>query len=763
MIEQDAAQSQARGIEDARTESVPAPVRWGLLALVLAIVAAVYWRGLAGEFVYDDLWLVGRNPAIHSLERLPEAFVRAHWDVADPAQAARVGYWRPLTSVALFTGYALGGGDPPAFHVVSLVCHLAAIALAFLLALRLTRSTPAALATALLFGLHPVQVEAVSWISAVNDPLSGAFCLAALLAHLRWRERGSRGWPLATAPLFALGLLAKESAIAFLPLVLALDAGRPVAAGEARFRPVWRAFAPALGVLVLYWLARIAVFGDAFAGFDRITSHLDATFAREITLRIELIGGALALLVAPLRLNLFREVRPEVTATDAAVWLGALALVLWVLATSLAWRRRSRLVLAALLVMLAGIAPAFVRIESIGRFPLSERFLYLSVFGVALLATTCAMRWLARLPALTLLALLALASGLKSHARTAFWADEESVFRASAAASPRSMYVQWGLGRVLLDKFRRTSDLATLDEANRAALAAQDLWSTDDPSVLRTNDDILQANLEHGWCQILCALHRPDECSLGEAELVFGGIVERFADSPAAYCGLGVAQRLQGKLVEAEAAFRRALELNPRHHESWFALAQMLIEQRRWSDALAAFDRCVQLEPDDVVSLLQLAKAAIELDAMDRARQALSRVRRLEPENPDALIQLGVLAARERRFDQAVEFAESALKLDGAHGEAHLLRANALVQAGQVSRAIEAYQDAIRWLQEPALDPTRPAQLFEALFNLSQMLIELGQGPQAVPFLEMALALEPEGARADELRRQLELFKPAPK
>jgi len=742
-------------------------VRWGGLGLVLAIVVGVLWPMLFGELVYDDLWLVARNPALQNVARLPEALGAAYWDLADPANAARIGYWRPLTSIALFVGHALGGGSPVGFHALSLALHLVATALAFLLAERLTASTRIALFVALLFGLHPVQVEAVAWISAVNDPLCGALCLGALLAHLAWREGGSRGWPILAPTLFALALLAKESAVAWIPLALAIDVARTVESPAQRFKPLARAFGPALGVLAAYWLARVAVFGDLGGGFDRVTSYLNVPFAREITLRIELLGGALGLLAWPAHLNLFREVRPLIDAADKQLWLAVFAIVIWIGLTFWAWKRERRTLLGALLIMPAAIAPACLRIQSIGRFPLSERFLYLSAFGLALLVATLIVRALPRVPAAVALCALAIACGVKSHARTAFWHDEETLFRESALATPRSMYVQWGLGRALLDKFQRTQDLRTLADANKAFEAAQDLALIKPPdlSVLQTMPDILQANLGHAWYNALCALHAPGECSLDEAALLFNGIIKKFAASEEAYCGLGFVLRCQGKFDEADAAFARALELNPKHHESWFNKGMLALDRAHaalgrgdaaeartfWSEAVANFDSSLELAPDDVGALMRLATAAVEIDALDRARSALSRALALAPDDPDVLMQLGVLAAREKRFDNALEWFERALKVDGSRGDAHLLRAKALLQLGQDSQAMLAFQDAIRWAPDD----------FESFYDFAVFLLQRNQGQDALPFLERALALQPNGPYAGELRKQIDALKPS--
>jgi 4-amino-4-deoxy-L-arabinose transferase-like glycosyltransferase len=125
------------------------------------------------------------------------------------------------------------------------------VATAYGLALRLARDRGAAFFAGLLFGLHPLQVEGVAWISALSDPLSGLFALLALYAFVRWRERGSRGVPALAALAFGLALLAKEAAVAVLPLALVIDVLRPrddLPAGRRRLlRPIAapaRAWAP---------------------------------------------------------------------------------------------------------------------------------------------------------------------------------------------------------------------------------------------------------------------------------------------------------------------------------------------------------------------------------------------------------------------------------------------------------------------------------------------------------------------------------------
>ena len=190
--------------------NLPPTDRAGRLVLAVALVAAaaLYARGVSNELVYDDLLLVARNPLVTDPARFWDLFSSGLWDFLDPEDARRIGYWRPLSGALLALGHRLGGGTTAAYHLISLALHLGATLAVWRLARRLARSEAVAAGAALLFTLHPVGVEAIAWIIAVSDPLTAQFTLLALERWHAWRDRGSRGVPLAAAALALLGMLA---------------------------------------------------------------------------------------------------------------------------------------------------------------------------------------------------------------------------------------------------------------------------------------------------------------------------------------------------------------------------------------------------------------------------------------------------------------------------------------------------------------------------------------------------------------------------
>ena len=119
--------------------------RWVPFAL-LALTTIAFWPALSGDFLRDDVESVVRN-----------AFVAGDLSLGRLFEAEPLGRWRPLTLVAWKAGHLVGGGSKIGFHAVSLLVHLAASSVAFLLARRLTGDVLTAFFTAALFAVHPVQ------------------------------------------------------------------------------------------------------------------------------------------------------------------------------------------------------------------------------------------------------------------------------------------------------------------------------------------------------------------------------------------------------------------------------------------------------------------------------------------------------------------------------------------------------------------------------------------------------------------------------
>lgn len=201
-----------------------------LCLLAAGITFLVYLPSLNNGFVnWDDNEYIYQNPNIQSLH---PAFFK--W----VSTAVVSAHWHPLTMLSYALDYAVWGLNPLGYHLTNIILHALNTLLVFVLASRLIKcgtrlssftSHPSYLIpsfiTALLFGIHPLHVESVAWVSERKDVLYAFFFLLSLIYYLRYisstqRDRTHYHFSLA---FFALSLLSKPMAVSLPAVLLILD------------------------------------------------------------------------------------------------------------------------------------------------------------------------------------------------------------------------------------------------------------------------------------------------------------------------------------------------------------------------------------------------------------------------------------------------------------------------------------------------------------------------------------------------------------
>lgn len=407
-----------------------AVARYGPAALLL-LTGALYLSTVGAGFVWDDRLLVETNDDLASLANIP-AFFR--YDLWHGLLEQGSGYYRPLFQVWLTLIHVCFGPSPALYHLGGLGWHLLAVAAV----LRLTTAATgprAGLAGAALFALHPIQSEAVVWISAHNDPMAAALGLWGLCLLLPERP-GS--WRIAGAGALTLGaVLTKESAVVLPLFLLCYDLWR------GRGWRVGPLLALGVGVALALGLRANAELGGAPIA---LADHLG--FVAE---RLHVVLGTLgALMLVPWPLSVARSVRwLEIDgfhlALGALFWVGlALAIV--------APRPGRRAVRLGALWFAVAIVPPTLGILAFGL--LSERYVYLPMVGLAVtlagLVGERGARWVAA-PGLVWVALVSL--------RLPDWATHYAILEAAARDTPNP-YVDHLYARALLEHGDRGLALA---------------------------------------------------------------------------------------------------------------------------------------------------------------------------------------------------------------------------------------------------------------------------------------------------------------
>lgn len=777
--------------------------RLGVGALLLLAVFVAYLPALSGAFIYDDLRLVRVNPNVQSLGAAIGAFFEPLWAFEDPTGQFQNAFWRPLTVITIALGRMLTGLEPEGYHWLSILLHGAATLAAWRFASRLLSSEALGAAVGLFFALHPVHVESVAWISAVNDPLHGLFVILSLSAHLAWRDRGSAGFSIASPLWLGLALLSKEQALVIPLIALALDAtsgrsaGKSAPEGEDAMSRLARSYGGMLAVLLLYYAGRVIAYdGSLQAGFDQVAASFglggpgvslepgafSLAAGRDLTFRLEIFGTFLLLLFAPLDLAVFRMVRVELPVGYTGLWMAGVASLIWLAALLTSIKRHARLGTGLLLALAASFALVVIRYESAGGFPISDRYLYVSVLLAGCLAAWALAARLSRETAAIVLGTLAIVMGARSFLYTRHFQNEERFFRQAVVASPDLPYVRWGLGRVLLDKYQRLQEREILDEAafhfhmaqklgtdygqyeeqladrlspelpylDRAKALGELINGTPaegrkpDPTVTWTVMDRMQANMGIGWCTLFLAKisKSPD---YDWPLTVFDSCVQLDPTDPRAHLGRGTVLMEMGRLDEAEEALSQAVSLDRSLAEAWHNLALCFERQKKFDQARNTYTEALRLRPGAIGDLVGLVQSSIDGRRFELAERHLAEAEELFPGNTELIYLRGVLLAARGDLSNALLRFDQVIAEMPDHPKAH-------VQRGGIFAAQGKTEDAMRSL-------TRACELMPESFiahqSVAELLLGMNQADAALSYLRRSYALSPPNETRHAVHEQL--------
>lgn len=570
---------------------------WFFPLVAVLLTAAGYARAPWLGFVYDDDVIIRANPYITSASNIPAYFTQHVWT---GLMLARNNYYRPVFLLWLLAAYKAFGTNPLGWHLSSLLLHLGSTAMVYQLTLRMARSRWAALGAALLFGLHPVQVENVAWSSAVTELLCTFFALAAFLAYLAALDSlGQRGMLLtASVFLYALAMLSKETAIV-LPAIVFLHEwlGRPGCAAAAGARRGGTAVIGAIKealpfafVALAYLAARIAVLG----AIGETTAKLGTRVWLQSIPKV--LAIYLGHLTWPAGLSVFYDYSYVDEFSMASVLLPA-ALIVLVGALLLTAGRKSPAALVAGAWMTLAILPVLdLPVFPRGEF-LHDRYLYQPMIGLALLAGigigSLEGRWPGRGPRFALFAgcaVVAAALGATTFAQTRYWVDNFSLYSRGVSVAPRNGPANMDLGSVLINRGQLDEGMALLRKA-----------------------------------------------------------VEYTPNLYLAHYDLGIGYFQTGHYGDAEASFRRAQAIMPQFADAGFFLGMTYLRAGRLPEAAECMRKAIALRPENVDYRFGLAMALQQMGDMAAARGQLQEALRIDPAYQPARTQLQKMDATASR------------------------------------------------------------------------------------------------------------------
>ncbi|MGE0533623.1 MAG: tetratricopeptide repeat protein [Pirellulales bacterium] len=640
--------------------------------------------------------------------------------------------------------------DPRVFHLGNLLLHLLS-ALGVLALLRhVTGSEWGALAGALLFAVHPLQVETVSWITETKGLLCAAFAWVAILEYLRFveasrdaRSRRRSTTHLAVATIsFLLSLLSKPMAVS-VPLMAAV-----IAVGW--YRPQWRELVPlAVWLLLAVGLAALTKMQQRSESFEYVAPWSMRPFIAGDTLAFYL-----GKLLWPVELATDYGRSPRWLVEHPTVlystWLAPAAVIVVLLAVRRLRTERALWVAVGLVLValapLLGLVPFGFQDNS----TVADRYFYLAMIGPALVVAWAVDRLAAlgdrwREATMATVAVLILVLGVLAHRQCLTWRDSEQVALAGLAVNPDSPLLHQILA---VELGRRGQHDAALAEYERAAahdrLARGQLLLG---MAYARRDDLDKAmecfrrgrELQPGAaasCEHMLGEAHRQRGEYEEALRHYQAARQLSPDSPSIRISLAMALGHANRWAEAIPEIRAALRIQTEDAGNWTTLAQALERTGDHAAAIEAYREALRLTPDKAAPHVNLGTALWQARRVDEALAAYARALEFEPDNLDALRNSGLALISQNRLDEAARFFERLLASHENDADAMYNLAEVRNRQGRGDEAYALYNQAVA--QKP--------ELADAHAALASLCDRLGRATEAIEHYNLALQLQPDSA-----------------
>ena len=642
-------------------------------ALLIANVA-VYSRSLTVPFIFDDLTSIPENPNIRTLW--------PPWKAMSPPPELGAAGGRPLVGLTLAVNYAMDGLHVRGYHAFNVLVHvLAALALWGVVARTLASPLVAgrlggrwaAFSVALVWSLHPLVTEPVTYVVQRTELLMGLFYLLTVYAALRaWDEGRRQWWELVSVACCALGMASKEvmvTAPAMVPLHDLLLRGQPWSALWPRRRRLYAGLAATWAVLIAI-LAGGAQWKGALGGRQALSP------VEYLWLQATAIVHYLRLCIwpHPLRLTYDWGVPGLLAGLPCALVVVAL-----IAGAAAARRRYPWLTFCACWFFLI-LAPTS-SIVPLGTELVAERRMYLpsaAVLAVVVLGLRAVLarqagpdRRTVRIAAPVGVAVLGAALALLSWRRIGDYRTVLAIWTDTVEKSPRSPTAQNNLGMALAQQGRMEEAVARFRQA------------------LTIEPGHALANYNLGY--MLVNQGRPQEG--------IGYLRQSLRVHPAdanAHFALGVALAATGARAEALRHFEESLALRPQDADVHREMANALAAGGDLAGATGHFEESLRLDPSDFRTH---SKYGNVLSALRRPGEALTHYQealRLHPEDARTRNNLATALLALGRVPEAIDELEHALRDEPGYAIGHYNLANVLSGAGREEEASSHYREAIR-------------------------------------------------------------------
>jgi tetratricopeptide (TPR) repeat protein len=687
--------------------------------LIVAAGLGAYANSFWGPFVYDDLSCIVDNSSIRQL-----------WPLSGPLSPPCIGgsvTSRPLLNLSLAVNYRLGGLNVWGYHATNLAIHLIGgllllgiVRRTFLLPVLRPRYGDAAwglaLAIAVLWTLHPLQTESVTYIIQRAESLAGLLYLLVLYSVIRSLRSSHRAWwhVVAVGACF-LGAAVKEPIVSAPVVVLLYD----YTFLEDSFRKILQRRWGLYAGLFASW--GLVAYLQAKTGLPVLEEQLGSIgFWAYVRSQPGVILYYLRLSLWPHPLCFSYEW--PVARTLGEILPGTLVVGLLGMATVWGlWKRRGWGFLGAWFFLILAPTSSVMPLKQLA----FEHRMYLSLASVvALVASSICLggqrlvSWgvLSRRACMAAGVSLAVVAGgmmgVLTFQRNEVYQSPLSIWKNTVAMAPRNPYARSNLGNALATLGRHSEALEQYEEAVR----------------LKPDD---YAEGHNNWGNALLKLGRPAEAIEHYREAV--GLKP---DDAVSHYNWGNALSTLDRPLEAVEHYEKAIRLKPDHAEAHNNLGNALSTVGRHSESIEHYQQAIRLKPDYAEAHNNWGNTLLALGRFPEAIEHYQEAIRLSPGDSKAYYNWGNALVTLGQYSEGIEQYRQAIRLNPNDAVSHYNWGNVLLTLGQQSEAIEQYRRAVRIQPDYA----------DAHNNWGNALSALGRYSEAIEHYLKALQIKPEAA-----------------
>ena len=600
---------------DKNQNSLPAVV------VILAVVGLTYFNSLSNPFIFDDKHTIVENNYIKHRETLLNLFT----DKLTSLPIAK-GMWRPLLMLSFAFNYFIGGLSPHSYHLINILLHfLNAVLLYLLLGTFLKElSLGKRLGLTLIFCLHPINTEAVTYISSRSVTMCGFFILSGFYCYIRWRQDKKTRFYILSLVSYTFALMTKEIALILPMLIITYEFIYNKNFWKER-REIVLGFLPFLLITFGYIFMIKLIFNEVFGLFAKAKSSLAIRpYSSNILTQGAVSFFYLYLFFYPFNLCVDHNF-PIILSLKNPLGAIPLALIIILIFTAIGLRRRLSLVALSISWYFICLLPQFY-----GRLNLvaAEHHPYLAYFAVYFIIGYVLLKWEPKKEVLRLLFIFILGLFLTlTLLRNFQWNNEYVLWKAELKANPGSEIAKGVLGLYLVNKGFDSEGEEYLKQAinSKRNIAAY-------PSIL---------NLAAYYAKFK---NQPEKAM----ELLTQYRHELIKHDSLRYLNtLGMVYAGMGKKQEAKKAWEDALKLYPELPEIKANLGWWYIDNS--SDIKKAkeyFLDALKGNPDSINAHLGLGMAFEKEDLPQKAIEEYKKSIKINPADPKAYYRSGAVYAQ---------------------------------------------------------------------------------------------------------------------